>query len=151
MWRIRLKLLLLGWFKIPLIGFVKPKLNVLSETDAEIQIKLSRRTKNHLNSMYFGALCIGADLAAGLHVLYFSEQQQCKVSFAFKEVQGNFIQRAESTVRFRSESGAQIQELILRAAQTKQRQNQAVRVTCINASDVCVAEFTLVASVKVIG
>lgn len=151
MWKIKLKLLLLGWFRIPMIGFVRPRLISLSEESVELKIPLTRRTKNHLNSMYFGALCVGADLAAGLHVLYFSEKQGCKVSFAFKEVQGNFVQRAESSVRFRSESGVRINELLTVARQTKQRQSESVRVSCLNELGETVAEFTLVASVKVIG
>ena len=63
----------LGFFKIPIIGFVKPQLLVLNENESHVRIKIRRRTKNHLNSMYFGALAVGADVAAGLHAFYFAE------------------------------------------------------------------------------
>ena len=71
-------LFLLSRFKIPVIGFVKPKLLVLNDTDVEVKIRLRRRSKNHLNSMYFGALAIGADVAAGIHTFYFSEKLDIK-------------------------------------------------------------------------
>ena len=75
---------LLGLFKIPLIGYVKPKVIQVDATTVKVKIRIRRRTKNHLNSMYFGALAIGADVAGGVHAFYFAEEQGRKVSFAFK-------------------------------------------------------------------
>ena len=65
------KLFLLGFFKIPIIGFTRPKLITIDEENISVKIKLNRRTKNHLNSMYFGALAVGADIAGGIHVFFF--------------------------------------------------------------------------------
>ena len=58
--KIRWMLRLLGWIKIPLIGYVRPRLVNLDDNVAVVKIKLRRRTRNHLHSMYFGALAIGA-------------------------------------------------------------------------------------------
>jgi len=52
---------LFGFFKIPLIGYVNPKLIKLTDKSMVVKIPLRRKTKNHLGSMYFGALGIGAD------------------------------------------------------------------------------------------
>ena len=93
---------MLGLVKIPIIGFVKPKLIELNDEKARVKIRLRRRTKNHLNSMYFGALAVGADVAAGLHAFYFAGKMGKKVSFAFKGMSVEFLMRAESSVVFSS-------------------------------------------------
>ena len=51
-----------GLLKAPLIWLCRPK--VIEHTDEKIEmaIRLRRRTKNHLGSMYFGALAVGADV-----------------------------------------------------------------------------------------
>ena len=67
------KLFLLGLFKIPIIGFVRPRLEEINDETVKVKIKLNRKSKNHLNSMYFGALSVGADIAGGIHVFYFSD------------------------------------------------------------------------------
>ena len=63
----RLKLnLLIGWFgfkEVPLIGHTGVRVLELDQDRCVIRIPLGRRTKNHLGSMYLGALAIGADAA----------------------------------------------------------------------------------------
>jgi hypothetical protein len=67
---------LLGRVKIPLIGYTSPKLISIDSQSVQVKIKLRRRTKNHLSSMYFGALAVGADIAGGIQVFYFSKFHQ---------------------------------------------------------------------------
>ena len=54
-----------GILKVPLIWYCRPK--VIEHTDEKIEIKiaLKRRTRNHLGSMYFGVLAVGADITGG--------------------------------------------------------------------------------------
>jgi hypothetical protein len=54
-----------GFTKIPLLWFCRPKIIHLDNNSVEIKIPLKRRTKNHLGSMYFGALSVGADITGG--------------------------------------------------------------------------------------
>lgn len=118
-----------GKTKVPLIGYVRPKL--LDITDEQIIVKLpcNKRNKNHLNSMYFGALSIGADLAGGFHGLYHAKKSNLNVSLAFKAFEANFIRRPESDVYFVSKMGHMVQDMIQQAEQTKQRINQWIDVT----------------------
>jgi hypothetical protein len=46
----------LGWWKIPLIALVRPQVVEMGDDRCVIRIPLRRRTRNHLGSMYFGAL-----------------------------------------------------------------------------------------------
>ena len=56
---------LFGLTKVPMIGFLWPKIIKIEDYISIIRIPSSYRSKNHVNSMYFGALCAGADMAAG--------------------------------------------------------------------------------------
>ena len=82
---------LFGFFKIPLIGYVRPRLLQVDDKRMVVKIPLRRRTKNHLGSMYFGALSIGADLAGAFQAFYIADKRNSKISLAFKDFQANFI------------------------------------------------------------
>ena len=92
--KMRWLLFLLGFMKIPMIRYTKPKLLAIDDNTVRVKIKLRRRTKNHLSSMYFGALSVGADIAGGIQVFYFSKKMDRKVSFAFKGMNAQFLKRA---------------------------------------------------------
>lgn len=146
---IQRKLFLLGIFKIPMIGFVRPRLIYLDDQKVSLKIRLRRRTKNHLNSMYFGALAVGADIASGIHAFYLSEQLGRKVSIAFKNFEGEFIKRAESDVIFDSDQGDLVKKAIMTSLETGERINQQITVYAFNTDAEEVARFSLTLSVKV--
>ena len=146
----RWKLFLLGFFKIPIIGFTRPKLVVINNEEVVVRVKLNRRTKNHLNSMYFGALAVGADIAGGIHVFYFSEILNKKISFSFKGMKADFLMRAESDVYFYSNEGNVIKAAIDESIQTGQRINRSIFVNAKNSNDEIVAIFEMITSIKVI-
>jgi acyl-coenzyme A thioesterase PaaI-like protein len=148
---VRWKLWLLGVFKIPLIGFCRPRLIELNDENCTVKIRLTRRTKNHLNSMYFGALMVGADLCAGLQAFAFSVQEKKKVSLAFKSCESHFIKRAGSSVYFKCTEGTQIRELMQIAEQTGERQNKHIHINAFDESGELVAEVSMELSVKVVG
>jgi acyl-coenzyme A thioesterase PaaI-like protein len=140
---------LLGLFKIPLIGFIRPRLIELSDEKVAVKIKFRRRTKNHLSSMYFGALAVGADVAGGIHAFYFAEKMNKKVSFAFKSMHAEFLKRAETDVIFECNEGAKIESIIAESFEKKIRINQMVRVDAKNLLNENVATFDMEISVKV--
>lgn len=148
--KMKWKLFLLGFFKIPMLFFVRPKLITIDSRNVQIRINLRRRTKNHLNSMYFGALAVGADVAAGIHAFYFAEKYGKKISFSFKSMNVLFIKRAESSIDFTCNQGELIEKIILESDSEKQRKNQLIEVKAINDKQEIVAEFTLELSVKVL-
>ncbi|MCH2231411.1 MAG: DUF4442 domain-containing protein [Crocinitomicaceae bacterium] len=142
-------LFLLGTLKIPLIGFIKPRLIEVNDQSAKLKIKLRRRSKNHLNSMYFGALAVGADVAAGIHAFYFSKKMGKPVSFAFKSVQADFLKRAESDVVFSSDEGHLVMAAMKLSASSGERVNQPIHVLAKDSSGEIVATFVMEVSVKV--
>jgi hypothetical protein len=147
--RIKWNLFLLGLFKIPLLFYVSPKIIEISPDSCIIKIKLRRRTKNHLNSMYFGAMAVGADVAVGLHAFYLSELKKAKISLAFKSFNAEFLKRAETDVNFICEEGNKIIKMIEESKIEGKRVNEMIDVQAINSSNEMVAKFTMELSLKV--
>jgi acyl-coenzyme A thioesterase PaaI-like protein len=145
--KIKWMLRLLGWVKIPMIGYVRPSLISIDDEKVVVRVKLRRRTKNHLKSMYFGALAVGADVAGGIHAFYYAERMNKKVSFAFKGMNANFLKRAESDVTFESTDGKKVGLAIKKSIETKERVNEKTLVKCFCKGEL-IAEFEMTVSVK---
>lgn len=134
-----------------LLFFVKPTVLEVTEERCEVVIPLNWRTRNHLKSMYFGALCIGADVAGGLIAFFLSSRQKVNVSFVFKDLKADFLKRAEDDVHFSCEDGPLIRELVQRTIATGEREEAQVNVTARvprKMGDEAVAKFVLTLSLK---
>jgi len=146
-----LYLSLFGFFKVPFIWLARPKILHLDADRVEVKIPLKRRTKNHLNSMYFGVLAVGADVAGGFMAMSKAQDSGKQVSLAFKAVEGQFLKRPEADVHFICEDGKQIDQMLNRTFETGERVNEAVKITAICPSlhgDEPMAEFYLTLSLK---
>jgi hypothetical protein len=142
-----------GLIKIPLLFFCRPKLVALDSERVLVKIPLKRRTKNHLGSMYFGALAVGADVAGGFLAFNLARQKNYKMSLAFKSFDAQFLKRPESDVFFESLAGEQIIEMLQESKNTGERQNKMVSISafCFNNSQKeIVATFNLELSLKVL-
>jgi acyl-coenzyme A thioesterase PaaI-like protein len=150
-WRETLALRIWAWRHIPLIAWVRPSVVAMDGERCVLKIPLTRRTRNHLGSMYFGVLCTGADAAAALLGFRLLRGYGGKISVIFKDVRAEFLKRAEADVHFACEQGSEIRALLDRAARTGERENLAVRVvaTAPNMSgEEPIARFELTLSVK---
>ena len=137
--------------KIPLIAWVRPAVVELTEERCEIRVPLSRRTRNHLGSMYFGALCTGADAAAALIGLKVSQGLGGKIAVIFRDVQAEFLKRAEADVHFSCGQGREIRQLLEKADASGERESLPVHVLATVPTlfgPEPVARFTLTLSVK---
>jgi len=139
-----------GLTKIPMLFFCRPRLIENNATTISVSIALNRRTRNHLGSMYFGALAVGADCAAGLIAMNQIQNSGKNVSLIFKSLSANFLKRAEGDVCFSCHQGVEITALVNQAIATKERVEMPVTViaTVPDISDEVVAEFVLVLSLK---
>ena len=142
------------WFfsigKIPLIYFCRPTVVRVSDNSMEVKIKLRRRTRNHLNSMYFGVLSVGDDVTGGFLAMQGIRKSQSKISLIFKDFHADFLKRAEGDVHFACEDGLAIQNLIEVTKQSSERQNLPVTITATvpKISNEVVAKFILTLSLK---
>ena len=141
-----------GFFKVPLLYFTRPSVVELTDQRCVVKIPLTRRTKNHLHSMYFGTLAVGADCAGGLMAMKHIRAQGNQVSLVFKDFQAQFLKRPHADVHFTCEDGTGIRDLIQKAMETGERQNMSVHVTATAPSSDLgtepVAKFVLTLSVK---
>lgn len=146
--KMKWNLFLLGKLKIPMLSHTGVKLIELNDNEAKVSIKLKRRTKNHLNSMYFGALAVGADVAGGIHAFYYAEKMNKKISFAFKGMNAQFLKRAETDCMFVSNDGKKVENAVLLSIKTKERVNETTKVVAFNLNNEIVAEFEMIVSIK---
>lgn len=109
-------------YSIPLLAFVWPRVKTLTQAQSVLLLPLDWRTKNHLGSMYFGALNMGAEAVVALHLLDEMEKSGDKVSFAFKDFHADFLERASGgNVLFICEEGEAVRALYHEAKNAKKR------------------------------
>jgi acyl-coenzyme A thioesterase PaaI-like protein len=136
-----------GFAKIPVIGFVAPRIIQLDDEKCILRIKLKRRTKNHLNSMYLGVLAVGADLACGMLGLYHIQESRKNISLVFKDFKADFLKRPDADVDFVCSQSAEVKKVVKDAISTGERQSFPCKIDAMcNGEKVC--EFVLTLSLK---
>ena len=130
-----------------MIAYCRPKILESNSKFVKIRIPLRRKTKNHLNSMYFGALSVGADFTAGLLVLNNLNKNKSKAKLLFKDFQANFIKRALSDVVFICEDFKEIEKSVLNNINSGERVNFKIKVSAFCCEDL-IATFALTTSIK---
>ncbi len=146
-WSLRL----FAWARIPLIALVRPRLLAVDADRCVVRLPLTPLTRNHLHSMYFGALSIGADIAGGLIVMNLIRSKRSRVAFLFKDFEARFFKRAEGAVVFTCEDGRKLAALLERAEQSGEREEDTVSVVATvpdKLGDEPVARFKLTISMK---
>lgn len=146
-----LKLRLFALAKIPLIFFCRPQILKVDSESVLVKIPLRHRTRNHVHSMYFGALSVGADLSIGLLATHQIQKSGKKIVLVFKDFKADFIKRAMDDVYFFSNEGAKVAELIEKVIATGERQNASIHghaFTKKDGNEDIVAEFDLTLSLK---
>ncbi len=147
-----LGLRLFGWLKIPLLASVRPTVVELSDTRCVVRVPLRRWTRNHLGSMYFGALAIGADCAGGLLAMDQIKRSGGQVSLVFRSFQATFLKRPESHVYFICEDGEAIRDQVRRTLTSEERITEPMTIrAAVRLADgtfESVAELTLELSLK---
>jgi hypothetical protein len=113
----------LSLFKVPLLGILRPKVLTLTTQEARVQLPHEFLTKNHVGSMYFGALAMGSELSIALRILDRMQREKAPVSFIFKDFTCEFVKRAEDDVQFITDEVEKIDSLIDQAIQSDERQN----------------------------
>ena len=141
---------LFGLTKVPMIWYCRPK--VIEHTDEKIEIKipLKRRTKNHLGSMYFGVLAVGADITGGFLAMDPIQESGRKIALIFKDFKADFLKRPEGDVHFICNDGLAIKELVGIVANSTERHNYKLNIEAVvpSISSEVVAKFELTLSLK---
>jgi hypothetical protein len=147
-------LTVLGITKIPMLAFLTPRVMRVDESGCEVKIPLSYRSKNHMGSMYFGALSCGADLAGGLNAAMAIREKYKGVQLIFKDVKGEFLKRPDGDVHFTSSAGREVLEALDTTTRTGERITVPVNVVVTvpqKYGDEAVARYVVGLSLKMKG
>ena len=140
-----------GLSKVPLIFYCRPTVVKLTEETTVIKIPFKRRNKNHLKSMYFGALAVGADVSGGVLAMHLISKSGRNISLVFKDFKADFLKRPEGDTHFTCDDGLAVKNLIDEATKTGERVNMQLKITAtvpeISGNEP-VAEFILTLSLK---
>ncbi len=112
------------FWNIPLIWWIRPSILEMGREKTIVSIALNRRTRNHLGSMYFGALAIGAELVVAAKAVQAIYQSKEKVDFVFKDFKAEFLKRAEGPVHFICDEGVEVEALVQKTIATGERETQ---------------------------
>jgi len=116
-----------------------------------IKLPFIKGNKNHLGSLYFGALSIGADLSGGLSAMYHIKESQKNIHLSFKDFHAEFLKRPMHDTYFYNSQGDQIalfvQEVIKNQG-TRMNFPLEIIARCPDISEDPVANFQLTLSLK---
>jgi hypothetical protein len=142
---------LFTFWNIPLIWWIRPSVVEIGPNRTVIEIALNRRTRNHLKSMYFGAIAIGSELVVAAKAVQAIHQSRRKVDFVFKDFKIEFHKRAEDDVHFICDAGTEVESLVQKTIGSGERETQTFTgyaiVPSISESEK-VASFAVTLSVK---
>ena len=140
-----------GFTKVPLIFYCRPKIVDISNDSVTLKIPLLRRNKNHVGSMYLGAMSIGADLSSAILAFNLTSISKRKIVPIFKDFKADFYKRAEGDVHFVCKEGKKINSMIDKVLNENQRVNELIDVIAYvpSKSEIePVAKFSLTLSLK---
>ncbi len=146
-----LRLRLFTWFKVPLIAYLGPVIEQLDDRRCVVRIPLRRRSRNHLASMYLGALTTGAETTVGVVAFSRIQDRRLRVSVVQRAFSAEFHAKAMGDVHFVCDDVAEVHRLIDQALATTDRVEGAVRVQAIvpdQPGDAPVATFTFTLSLR---
>jgi acyl-coenzyme A thioesterase PaaI-like protein len=149
--RNRFLIWLFAFTKIRMLHYIAPRFVEMTNERSVVLIRLNRRTRNHLNSMYFGVMAAGADMAGGLMAMRLIQDSGRNIALIFKDFRAEFLKRAEGDTLFTCNDGAAVRALVKQAIDTGERVNATVHVAATVPSvlgDDPVAQFELTLSLK---
>lgn len=138
-----------GLAKVPLLFACSPRVIELNEHCCRVEIPFRKIVKNHLGSVYFGALAIGADTCIGMLAMDQISASGKNVSLVFKDFKANFLKRAEGPTVFVCTQGKEVSELLSETIRTGERQHRTILASAIVDGET-VAEFELTLSLKLL-
>ena len=140
-----------GLTQVRLIHYCRPKIFDITEDGVTLLMPLDRRTRNHVKSMYIGAMVVGVDMVAGFTAMLKIRELKRNVILIFKDLKANFFKRAEGDVHYICTEGKAIEAAVAKTIQTGERVNLPVVVIATvpdKFGNEPVAEFTITLSMK---
>ncbi len=138
---------------VPMIAFSELEIIKIDQEQCIVKIPFIDKNKNHVQSMYLGALTIGAEVSAGILAFHMIKVMGINSTVVFKDFQASFLRLAKKDVYFICSDIQIVKDSLQETNKTKQRVNFGVNVIAVedlNNLDERVAEFNITTSVKVL-
>lgn len=140
-----------GLTQVRLIHYCRPKIVDVNKEGVTLFMPLDRRTRNHVRSMYIGAMVVGVDMVTGFTALLKIRESKRNVILIFKDLKANFLKRAEGDIHYICSEGKAIAAAVEETIRTGDRVNLPVPVIATvpdKFGDEPVAEFIITLSMK---
>ena len=140
-----------GFTKVPMIFYCRPKVIEINSDSVTVKIPLLRRNKNHVGSMYLGALSVGADITSAMLALGIIKKTDKKIIPIFKDFHADYYKRAEGDVHFVCNEGIKIKKMLKEVIDNNVRINEKIIVNAYvptKLGEEVVAKFSLTLSLK---
>ena len=140
-----------GLTQVRLIHYCRPKIVDVNKEGVTLFMPLDRRTRNHVRSMYIGAMVVGVDMVTGFTALLKIRKSKRNVILIFKDLKANFLKRAEGDIHYICSEGKAIAAAVEETIRTGDRVNLPVPVIATvpdKFGDEPVAEFIITLSMK---
>lgn len=141
-----------GTASTPLMGYVRPRLVMLTQERIVIRVDVTRRSRNAFGTMFLGAIATAADCAAGAFAMKFMFDTGHQVLPLVKSVDAQCLRKVSRHAHFCCDQGREIFAACHQALATgvPQALPVAVRVTApTEYGDEPVAHFSLLLSIRV--
>lgn len=112
--------LFLFW-KLPAAWFMGIRVEACDGQQAVVRLPFHWRSQNPFRSTYFAAQCAAAELSTGLLAMA-ALQGRAPVSMLITNIEGEFIKKAASTLRFICTDGQAVEAAVQLAVETGQAQ-----------------------------
>ena len=140
-----------GLTQVRLIHYCRPKIVDVNKDGVTLFMPLDRRTRNHVRSMYIGAMVVGVDMVTGFTAFLKIRESKRNVILIFKDLKANFLKRAEGDIHYICSEGKAIAAAVEEAIRTGERVNLPVPVIATvpdKFGGEPVAEFIITLSMK---
>ncbi len=114
----------LAFLKVPLLFATGARVVTFDDSETTVYLPFKRKNKNHLGSLYFGALAMGAELSVALMAIQETAKSDKKVSFIFKDFNAQFLKRADAGTYFCCSEASAVKELVKKAETSVERVEQ---------------------------
>lgn len=104
------------WTQMPLLAMIRPQVTRLDREVCAVEIPFRWRNRNVFGSMYFAASMMAAEATTGGLVFFRDAMRPDDFSYIVRGVHADFVDKAQSRVRFECRQGDVVRDAFEEAA-----------------------------------
>jgi hypothetical protein len=127
--------------KLPLAFLAGLRVEQFNGSISEVSVPYNFINKNPFNSVYFAPLSMAAELASGLLAMDAVSRSPVPVSMLVLEMKAEFIKKAKSRIRFKSNDGNTLADAVIQCVNGNEGRTVVVSTDGIDDDGNLVAKF----------